>query len=309
VKAKLRQAYKRWGKDVPDTIRESDTFAEMFLDIEALLPLDLTNMDEAIAERLRFAEAGGEDDHPYGAWSGGSKAGGGRPGGGGSGGGSDIPEIPDLKTRKNWTQEQRAAHYAKVDKLPDDKRRSYYDAEANAVVSGKLGPTPMTYQRADKNAPIKPMTPQAGAQSAGLDPNSATGKAYMSASPTNQRAFKAGRDIKPENVKTKADRDLLIAQRRQKGTARSQMNKKYNAAQAQQRAAADAKTARNTAASSNRRIASRSGQKGFSLGHRGTGALQDRVAAESRLRTRLRRQGRSQNEIDAAVRVFRSNTL
>lgn len=338
VKAKLRQAYKRWGKtsdDMPGSIRENDTFAEATLDdvIEALTPVpEDGDIDLAIADRMRFAEAG--DDHPYGAWGGGSKSGGGRsmPGGGG---GKDIPEIPTEAQRKAMGKEALHEHYAKVDKLPDPQRRAYYDAEANAAVSGKLKPggkteraaaldkagvsknSPLRYEKQDRNTPL-PQSPKgtaakaakdsAAAERAGLTPGTKGHTAYTQASATNQRAFSRGNPIKVENVKTKADRDLLIAQRRQKGQARGKSIRKGDAKVAQQRAAKDAAMARNTAARSNRTIDGKSGQKGFDLGHRGTGALANREKAASSLRTRLKRQGRSQSEIDAAVRVFRSNT-
>jgi hypothetical protein len=380
IKAKLRQAYKRWGKkpdEWPDSIRETDTHAEMYLDTitESLIVVDDEELDYAIAERMRFTEAG-SDDHPYGAWAGGSKSAGGHAVSGG--GGKDIPDIPTEAQRKAMGKEALAAHYAKVDKLPDAQRRAYYDAEANAAVSGKLkqdiiqsGPlkgrptaeslmakqaadraatspqargapthyeqvnkgttprakaldaagvpkdSPLRYEKYDRNAPL-PQSPKAtaataaknsaAAERAGLQPGTATHTAYVQASATNQRAFSRGNTIKPENVKTKADRDLFIAQRRQQGTQRAKGIKSVNAKAASDRAAKDAAMARNTASRSNQSINRSAGQKGFALGNRGTGALSTRAAAEGRLITRLRRSGRSQSEIDAAVRVFRSNT-
>jgi hypothetical protein len=127
VKAKLRQAYRRWGKgdeEMPESIREADPWAlldEQIIDLAegddsasqraaapplaaardipgepgyvAELLADDLGVTVEHAEALREAAAGadwqpayvaelaeGTDDHPYGAWQGGSKASGGRPG-------------------------------------------------------------------------------------------------------------------------------------------------------------------------------------------------------------------------------------
>ena len=71
VRAKIRQAYRRWGKPVPESLAEAIDRA-----IDAAL-LRHDAIDRAIdASLLREAD----DDHFYGAWHGGSKAEGGGPG-------------------------------------------------------------------------------------------------------------------------------------------------------------------------------------------------------------------------------------
>lgn len=67
VKAKLRQAYKRWGRDMPDSIREDGALLERYLEESVGEPSD-DGIDYAIAEWVRWREAAGDEDHFYGTW-------------------------------------------------------------------------------------------------------------------------------------------------------------------------------------------------------------------------------------------------
>lgn len=128
IKAKLRQAYKRWGKtpdEMPESIREAEFFAEQAIDalISPLSPLDLEDpeLDFAVADMLRYREAG-SDDHPYGAWAGGSAKSGGHMVGGGGGGGMDSKDMQMMGRSKmvdsglvgkDWSDEDKIAFITK----------------------------------------------------------------------------------------------------------------------------------------------------------------------------------------------------
>lgn len=85
VKAKLRQAYRRWGKgeEMPDSIRESGALIERTWD-EAVATVEAgfaEDTDDALrltmAMREYVREAGDDDDHFYGAWKRGGRMSGG----------------------------------------------------------------------------------------------------------------------------------------------------------------------------------------------------------------------------------------
>jgi hypothetical protein len=116
VKAKLRQAYKRAGNEVPASLREADDGDDEAEDDDEVLdpvedtaeatpddpdveeptedaePIVARDFEEAGVETLsQLAEAKG-DDHYYGGWKGGKASSGGHPVGGGGGGKGDSKD-------------------------------------------------------------------------------------------------------------------------------------------------------------------------------------------------------------------------
>lgn len=97
--------------------------------------IDAGSLKGLIADEMQqLREAGSADDHPFGAWSGGSKSSGGHAGGG-----------------KGQTERSKALDKAGV---PKD--------------------SPLRYEKADADAPLTGLTPQAALQKGGLSKGSAT---------------------------------------------------------------------------------------------------------------------------------------